>query len=132
MSDDPPQKSVWRLDVGSEAETIELAQEFSTLVRSGDAVMLSGDLGAGKTTFARALIRALVEDPALEAPSPTFTLMQIYEGAGKRVVHADFYRLENAAELADLGWEEATDDSIVLVEWAERARDALSPDRLEV
>ncbi|MGE0235238.1 tRNA (adenosine(37)-N6)-threonylcarbamoyltransferase complex ATPase subunit type 1 TsaE [Methylocystis sp.] len=132
MSDDPAQKSVWRLDIGSEAETIELAQEFSTLVRCGDAVMLSGDLGAGKTTFARALIRALVEDPALEAPSPTFTLMQIYEGAGKRVVHADFYRLEDAAELAGLGWEEATDDSIVLVEWAERAREALSPDRLEV
>ena len=132
MSEESSQKSVWRLDVGSEAETIELAREFSALVRAGDAVMLSGDLGAGKTTFARALIRALVEDPALEAPSPTFTLMQIYEGAGNRIVHADFYRLEDAAELAGLGWEEATDESIVLVEWAERAREALSPDRLEV
>lgn len=132
MSEESALKSVWRLDVGSEAETIELAQEFSTLVRSGDAVMLSGDLGAGKTTFARAIIRELVADPMLEAPSPTFTLMQIYEGAGKRVVHADFYRLENAAELADIGWEEATDDAIVLVEWAERARETLSPDRLEV
>ncbi|MGJ0620247.1 MAG: tRNA (adenosine(37)-N6)-threonylcarbamoyltransferase complex ATPase subunit type 1 TsaE [Methylocystis sp.] len=132
MSEESARKSVWRLDVGSEAETIELAREVSTLVHSGDAVMLAGDLGAGKTTFARAMIRALVEDPALEAPSPTFTLMQIYEGAGTRVVHADFYRLENAAELVGLGWEEATDDSIVLVEWAERAREALSPDRLEV
>ncbi len=132
MSEESALKSVWRLDVASEAETIELAQEFSTLVRSGDAVMLSGDLGAGKTTFARAIIRELVADPMLEAPSPTFTLMQIYEGAGKRVVHADFYRLENAAELADIGWEEATDDAIVLVEWAERARETLSPDRLEV
>ncbi|MBM3550726.1 MAG: tRNA (adenosine(37)-N6)-threonylcarbamoyltransferase complex ATPase subunit type 1 TsaE [Alphaproteobacteria bacterium] len=132
MSEESAPKAVWRLDVGSEAETIELAQELSTLVRGGDAVMLSGDLGAGKTTFARAMIRALVEDPILEAPSPTFTLMQIYERAGKRVVHADFYRLENAAELADIGWEEATDDAIVLVEWAERAREALSPDRLEV
>ncbi|MGD9542917.1 MAG: tRNA (adenosine(37)-N6)-threonylcarbamoyltransferase complex ATPase subunit type 1 TsaE [Methylocystis sp.] len=132
MSDESAPKTVWRLDVASEAETIELAQEFSTLVHTGDAVMLSGDLGAGKTTFARALIRALIEDPRLEAPSPTFTLMQIYEGAGKRVVHADFYRLENTAELDGLGWEEATDDSIVLVEWAERAREALSPDRLEV
>ena len=91
-----------------------------------------GDLGAGKTTFARAMIRALVEDPRLEAPSPTFTLMQVYEGAGNRVVHADFYRLENTGELEGLGWEEATDDAIVLVEWAERAREALSPDRLEV
>ncbi|HEY8212969.1 MAG TPA: tRNA (adenosine(37)-N6)-threonylcarbamoyltransferase complex ATPase subunit type 1 TsaE [Methylocystis sp.] len=132
MSDESAPKTVWRLDVASEAETTELAQEFSTLVRSGDAVMLSGDLGAGKTTFARALIRALVEDPRLEAPSPTFTLMQVYEGAGRRVVHADFYRLENTEELEGLGWDEATEDSIVLVEWAERARDALSPDRLEV
>jgi len=132
VSEETAQKSVWRLDVASEAETIELAHEFSTLVRSGDAVMLSGDLGAGKTTFARAMIRALVDDPGLEAPSPTFTLMQIYEGAGKRVVHADFYRLENTAELDGLGWEEATDDAIVLVEWAERARESLSPDRLEV
>ncbi len=95
MSEEAAPKSVWRLDVASEAETIELAQELSTLVRNGDAVMLSGDLGAGKTTFARAMIRALVEDPRLEAPSPTFTLMQIYEGAGNRIVHADFYRLEN-------------------------------------
>jgi tRNA threonylcarbamoyl adenosine modification protein YjeE len=132
MSEESASKAVWRLDVGSEAETTELAQELSTLIGSGDAVMLSGDLGSGKTTFARAMIRALVEDPRLEAPSPTFTLMQIYEGAGKRVVHADFYRLENTAELAGLGWEEATDDAIVLVEWAERAREALSPDRLEV
>ena len=132
MSDESAPKAVWRLDVASETETIELAQEISTLVRSGDAVMLSGDLGAGKTTFARAMIRALVEDPKLEAPSPTFTLMQIYEGAGKRVVHADFYRLGNTAELAGLGWEEETDDAIVLVEWAEGAREALSPDRLEV
>lgn len=132
MSEEAAPKAVWRLDVASEAETIELAQELSTLVRNGDAVMLSGDLGAGKTTFARAMIRALVEDPRLEAPSPTFTLMQVYEGAGNRVVHADFYRLENTAELEGLGWEEATDDAIVLVEWAERAREALSPDRLEV
>lgn len=132
MSEESAPKAVWRLDVASETETIELAQELSTIVRSGDSVMLAGDLGAGKTTFARAMIRALVEDPELEAPSPTFTLMQVYEGAGKRVVHADFYRLETTAELEGLGWEEATDGAIVLVEWAERARDALSPDRLEV
>ncbi|HEY8124098.1 MAG TPA: tRNA (adenosine(37)-N6)-threonylcarbamoyltransferase complex ATPase subunit type 1 TsaE [Methylocystis sp.] len=132
MSEEAAPKAVWRLDVASEAGTIELAQELATLVRVGDAVMLSGDLGAGKTTFARAMIRALVEDPRLEAPSPTFTLMQIYERAGNRIVHADFYRLENTAELEGLGWEEATDDAIVLVEWAERAREALSPDRLEV
>lgn len=132
MSDESAAKTVWRLDVANEEETAALARELATLLRAGDLVALAGDLGVGKTTFARALIRELLADPALEAPSPTFTLMQTYEGAGTRVVHADFYRLESAAELAGLGWEEAIEDAIVLAEWAERAREAFSDDRLEV
>lgn len=132
MSEESSSKTVWRVDIANETETAALAQELATLIRNGDTVALAGDLGAGKTTFARAMIRALLGDPTLEAPSPTFTLMQTYEGGGKRVVHADFYRLENAAELAGLGWEEATEDAIVLVEWAERVREAFSGDRLEV
>ncbi|MEF3364918.1 tRNA (adenosine(37)-N6)-threonylcarbamoyltransferase complex ATPase subunit type 1 TsaE [Methylocystis sp. 9N] len=132
MSGESVAKTVWRLDVANEEETAALARELATLLRAGDLVALAGDLGAGKTTFARALIRTLLEDPTLEAPSPTFTLMQTYEGAGARVVHADFYRLESAAELAGVGWEEAVEDAIVLAEWAERAREAFSGDRLEV
>jgi len=132
MTEEAAGKSVWRVDVADEAGTIALAQDIATLVKNGDTVTLAGDLGAGKTTFARALIRALLHEPALEAPSPTFTLMQIYEGGDVRVVHADFYRISSSAELAGLGWEEATEDALVLVEWAERAPEAMPDDRLDI
>jgi len=95
-------------------------------------VTLSGDLGAGKTTFARALIRRLVGDSDLETPSPTFTLMQVYETPDFPIVHADLYRVKDAGELAELGWDEAAEGALVLVEWAERAGSALSPDRLDI
>lgn len=124
--------SVWRVDVADEAATLALAQDIATLVRSGDTVTLAGDLGAGKTTFARALMRKLLDDPTLEAPSPTFTLMQVYEGGVMRVVHADFYRISSPAELTGLGWEEAVEDALVLIEWAERAEEALPQDRLDI
>ncbi len=132
MTDEAPGKSVWRVDVPDEAGTAALAQDVASLLRKGDTVMLAGDLGAGKTTFARALIRKLLDDPDVEAPSPTFTLMQIYESDATRVVHADFYRISSSGELVGLGWEEATEDSIVLVEWGERAPEAMPQDRLEV
>lgn len=132
MTDDAAGKSVWRVDVADEAGTIALAQDLASLVRVGDTVTLAGDLGAGKTTFARALMRRLLDNPELEAPSPTFTLMQVYEGGDARIVHADFYRIESPSELAGFGWEEAIDDAIVLIEWAERARETLPQDRLDV
>jgi N-acetylmuramate 1-kinase len=125
-------KTIVRLEVASEEETALLAREIATLLKSGDVVTLAGDLGAGKTTFARAVMRALTGDPALEAPSPTFTLMQIYEGAFGRIVHADFYRIGSAADVAELGWEEACEDAIVLVEWAEHALGLFGRDRLDV
>lgn len=102
-------KTIWRLDVADEASTIALAEDLATLLVTGDVVTLSGDLGAGKTTFARALIRTIADDPILEAPSPTFTLMQIYEGDFGKIVHADFYRIQSAAEVSELGWEEVTE-----------------------
>ncbi len=122
----------WRIDVADEAETIALARQITPLVKDVRLVTLTGDLGSGKTTFARALIRALADDPSLEAPSPTFTLMQTYEGPGYRVLHADLYRIADESELGELGWEEATEDAIVIVEWAERAPSAFTGERLDV
>lgn len=132
MTDEKTAKTVWRVEIADEAETIAFASDLATLLERGDTLTLAGDLGAGKTTFARAVIRALMQDPSVEAPSPTFTLMQVYESDAVRIVHADFYRIDSAAELTGLGWEEETEDAIVLVEWAERAPDALPPDRLEL
>ena len=132
MTEEAPGKSVWRVEAKDEAATIALAEDIASLLKRGDTVTLAGDLGAGKTTLARALIRKLMDDPAIEAPSPTFTLMQIYENDAMRVVHADFYRINSAEELSGLGWDEAVEDAIVLVEWAERAPEVIPPDRLEV
>lgn len=124
--------ATWRLEVEDEIELDALAGEIAALVRAGDLVTLSGDLGAGKTALARALIRRLCDDPALEAPSPTFTLMQLYEGAHFPIVHADLYRVQSPDELAELGWDEAADGALVIVEWADRMGGAIAPDRLDV
>ncbi|GLI92486.1 tRNA (adenosine(37)-N6)-threonylcarbamoyltransferase complex ATPase subunit type 1 TsaE [Methylocystis echinoides] len=132
MSEEKTVKTVWRVDVADEAATLALARDVATLLRKGDTLTLAGDLGAGKTTFARAIIRALMKDPAVEAPSPTFTLMQVYESDTARIVHADFYRIDSGAELTGLGWEEEADDAIVLIEWAERAPEVLPADRLDI
>lgn len=125
-------QSQWRVDLADESATRELAMEVAEYIGPGDLVTLSGDLGAGKTSFARALIRHLRNEPDLEVPSPTFTLMQIYTGGSYPIVHADLYRIRDAGELAELGWDEATEDALVLVEWPDRAGGALPPDRLDI
>ena len=132
MSDAPSPDPHWRIELADEAATAGVAADIAQFIGPGDLVTLSGDLGAGKTSFARALIRHLRHDPELDVPSPTFTLMQIYPGDDYPIVHADLYRIKDPGELAELGWEEATDDALVLVEWAERAGDQLPPDRLDV
>src|SRR5271165_6819528 len=129
--DAAPQPKLWRFEAPDEAELLAFAAAQAAWLEPGDFVGLSGDLGAGKTTFARALIRALAEAPDLEAPSPTFTLMQIYDAPRGPVVHADFYRLRSAVELDNIGWEEALTGAIAIVEWAERIPAALPADRLE-
>ena len=132
MTQDAQENAIWRVHAASENDTETLAHEVVALLRRGDMVTLSGDLGAGKTTFARAMIRHLLDDPEIEAPSPTFTLMQVYEKGNLRLVHADFYRLGGADELAGLGWDDAIDGALALVEWAERAPTALPADRLDI
>jgi hypothetical protein len=123
---------VWRFEAADAASTLALAAAQAAWLEPGDFVALSGDLGAGKTLFARGLIRALTEEPRLEAPSPTFTLMQVYDAPRGPVVHADFYRLRGAMELENLGWDEAISDAVALVEWPERIPEALPADRLEI
>jgi tRNA threonylcarbamoyladenosine biosynthesis protein TsaE len=108
-----------RLHLPGEAATNALAARLATRARPGDAILLTGPLGAGKTTFARAFIRAATGDPALQIPSPTFTLVQDYETPIGPIAHYDLWRLQNHHALAELGWDE-TDQKITLVEWPDR------------
>lgn len=115
-------------DLPDEASTGRLAAAVARLARVGDAILLEGPLGAGKTTFARAFLRAFFGDPLLEVPSPTFTLVQTYGGLGQaRVYHFDLWRIEGPTALVELGFEEALGD-IVLVEWPDRLGE-LRPER---
>ncbi len=104
--------------------TERLGQDLAMALRRGDLLALSGDLGAGKTTLARGLIRALANDPGLDVPSPTFTLLLSYD-LRVPVHHFDLYRLASPAELDELGLDEALADGAVLVEWPERGGDRL-------
>lgn len=104
----------------SESETAALAEKLSPMFAVGDIVCLRGPLGAGKSVFARALIRSICADPDLNVPSPTFTLLQTYDSAAGPVHHYDLYRLEEADEIYELGWEESCSDAITIVEWPER------------
>lgn len=110
-----------KIKLENEQATEQFAEDLSLCLRAGDLLALSGDLGAGKSTLARALIRALADDAALEVPSPTFTLVQLYEETRFAVAHADIYRLQDPAELEELGLEEARQNGIAVVEWAEKA-----------
>lgn len=132
MAEPAQLRSVWNITVQDEAATHRLAGELAPILRPDDLITLTGDLGSGKTAFARAAIRALTEDPDMEVPSPTFTLMQVYQSKLCPIIHADLYRLKNADDLAQLGWDEASEGALVMVEWAERVGDILPADRLDI
>ena len=101
-----------------ESATLRLGARLATFLRPGDVAALTGDLGAGKTTLARGLIRALcgVDD----VPSPTYTLVQTYDAPGSELWHCDMYRLERPEDAYELGLMDAFEDAICLIEWPER------------
>ena len=118
------------VDLPDEAATAALATRISTLAATGDIIALKGDLGTGKTTFARGFIRA--RGGLEEVPSPTFTLVQIYELGSTMVWHFDFYQLRSQEEAWELGIEDAFAEGISLIEWPERLGPLLPRRRLEI
>ena len=119
------------MNIETEADLHKLAASLAKDLKTGDVVALQGDLGAGKTSFARGLINALspVEE---EVPSPTFTLVQVYDAQDPAIWHFDLYRIEKHDDILELGWEEARRQGVALVEWPERLGTLLPKDRLEI
>ncbi|GAB2186138.1 tRNA (adenosine(37)-N6)-threonylcarbamoyltransferase complex ATPase subunit type 1 TsaE [Roseibium sp. LAB1] len=113
------------IDIADEQGTRRLANDIALVLKPGDVICLSGDLGAGKSTFTRALIRAFAGEPELEVPSPTFTLVQTYEFDRFDLSHFDLYRLEEPEELEELGLEDLLETGAALIEWPEKADDLL-------
>ena len=111
--------------------TDALGARLAAALRPGDAILLSGPYGAGKTALARALLRALVGDPLLDVPSPSYTLVQTYDTPVGPVHHFDLWRLDGPGAVVELGWDEARED-IVLAEWPERLGSLRPPGALEV
>lgn len=107
-----------------EADTDALAARIAAILRPGDVILLHGPIGAGKSRFARALIRARLGNPDEEVPSPTFTIVQTYPDPAGDIWHCDLFRLGTTEELAELGLEDAFDEAICLVEWPDRLGEA--------
>lgn len=120
------------LKTNSEIETGQLAASLSLYATPGDLFCLHGDLGTGKSVFARAFLQALSPTPDLEVPSPTFTLVQIYENLRINAAHLDLYRIEEVDEVDELGIEDNLIDGIALVEWPQRMPVEDFPDRLQI
>jgi tRNA threonylcarbamoyladenosine biosynthesis protein TsaE len=108
------------LFLADDAATAAFGARLAAILTPGDIVLLDGDLGAGKTALARAIIRSLCRDPDLDVPSPSFALVQPYEYDGQAILHADLYRLAGESEIEELGLFDDP-EAIVLIEWPERA-----------
>jgi tRNA threonylcarbamoyladenosine biosynthesis protein TsaE len=118
------------VDLPDEAATAAFAARISILAATGDIIALKGDLGAGKTSFARAFIRA--RGGIEEVPSPTFTLVQVYELGAAAIWHFDLYRINSPEEAWELGIEDAFVEGISLIEWPEHLGPLLPRRRLEI
>ena len=114
------------------AASESLGARLASVLRVRDVVALQGDLGAGKTTLARGLLRALAGDPDMDVPSPTFTLVEVYEFPALAVWHFDLYRLKRPEDAWELGLEQALGEAVSLIEWPERLEDLIPTDRLEI
>ena len=120
------------LFIKDEKALAALAARIAPLLKTGDVVTLQGDLGTGKSTFARALIRSL-SDKQEEVPSPTFTLVQVYDLPQVSIWHFDLYRLEEKAmDILELGWDDARRDGVCLVEWPDKLGKLLPKERLDI
>lgn len=128
----PSGRASFSVVLPDEFATRRLAIDVANGLQPGDLVTLSGDLGAGKTTFARAVIRYLADSEKIEVPSPTFTLLQTYDLPRFQLAHADLYRTSDPGELVELGFEELPEGTVTLLEWPDRAGGALPPDRLDI
>ena len=118
----------------NEGDTEKLAKRLVRLSKKDNAVIcLNGDLGSGKTTFTRYFIRNFFKSfETKEIPSPTFTLLQVYEHEGNTINHYDFYRLKNSSELFELNFGEAVTDDVCLIEWSDKFEEILPIDRIEI
>ncbi len=114
-----------------EAATARLAARLAARLRPGDTILLAGDLGAGKSALARAVIRSRL-GPETEVPSPTYTLVQTYGSGADEIWHADLYRLSGPDDLAEIGLDDALAAAICLVEWPDRLAGATPPDALTI
>src|SRR5580700_2842897 len=118
--------------LANETATAHLMADLALLIGPGDVITLSGDLGAGKTAAARAMIRYLAGDDSVEVPSPTFTLAQTYDLPAFPLVHADLYRVNDPLELEEIGLSPLPEGTVALIEWPERAPAALPKDRIDI
>src|SRR3982074_1605207 len=124
--------TTFSLALSNEAATASLMAYLALLIGPGDVITLSGDLGAGKTAAARALIRYLAADDSVEVPSPTFTLAQTYELSPFPLVHADLYRVNDPSELEEIGLSPLPEGTVALIEWPGRAPSPLPADRIDI
>src|SRR5882672_2466952 len=124
--------ATFSVELADETATVRLMADLALLIGPGDVITLSGDLGAGKTAAARAMIRYLADDETMEVPSPTFTLAQSYELPAFPLLHADLYRINDPAELEEIGLSPLPAGTVVLIEWPERAASAMPADRIDI
>lgn len=128
----PTSRPSLRIILPDAAATEALGARLGLVLRAGDVVALRGDLGMGKSTLARAAVRAALAEPDLAVPSPTFTLVQSYDRPDCAIWHVDLYRLDGPDDALELGLDEAFADAASLIEWPDRLGAYLPVDRLDI